>query len=202
MSRRRCFLHCERKFPLYALPKEDEVKNQWLKFIFTTIPQQYNPNLLLCSLHFTENCFLNRAQFNAGFSRRLVLRDGAVPTLVGKSGESGSQSGSDGGLCGVLTSVRHVASQTDPPERRSVSTQLSMKTLQNSFRSTATQARVPSRDCGVCTVTFPLDSPMLFLQPTLVKRSPKRPRFSITDDEEDPQKCSLSKVVCKEEDLT
>lgn len=118
-----------------------------------------------------------------------------------------------------------VASQTAAPERRSVSTQLSMKTRQISLRSTGLwpfrwsshakkksffastimhicggscqgylflvfalklhRHKFPAQIVGVCTVTFPLDSPMVFLQPTLVKRSSKSPS---------------SKAVCKEEE--
>lgn len=47
----------------------------------TTIPQEYSPNLVLCSLHFTEDCFLIQAPFTAGFltlNTRLVLKDVAV----------------------------------------------------------------------------------------------------------------------------
>ncbi|KAM4580251.1 uncharacterized protein PAE49_005180 isoform 1-T2 [Odontesthes bonariensis] len=92
--------------------------------------------------------------------------------------------------CQVSPIIRHVASQTDPPDfdfpkTRSVGTQLSMKTLQNPFRSTGTQVKVTSRDRGMCTVTLPLNSPMLFLQPTLVKRPSKRPRLNLTEDEEE-----------------
>ncbi|XP_035480812.2 uncharacterized protein LOC118300242 isoform X1 [Scophthalmus maximus] len=76
--------------------------------------------------------------------------------------------------------------QTDPPERTSAGTQLSMKTLQNHVRSKATQTTVASKDCGVCTLTFPLDSPMLFLQPTIARRPSKRPRLSLTDEEDGP----------------
>lgn len=95
-------LHCPDKFPLNGLPKEEGVKNQWLKFIFTTVPQHYNPKLSLCSLHFTEDCFLNLAQFNAGFSKRLVLKEVAVPSLWGQSRLSGSQRVSDGEVsCGL-----------------------------------------------------------------------------------------------------
>lgn len=112
-----------------------------------------------------------------------------------------------GSVYHLLPVVRHVASQTDPTETASVGTQLSVKTtesqkLQNSLRSTATQAKVPSRDCGVCTLTFPLDSPVLFLQPTLIKRPSKRPRLSLTDEEEGPSECSLSMVVYDSEDST
>ncbi|XP_023152047.1 mucin-2-like [Amphiprion ocellaris] len=102
-----------------------------------------------------------------------------------------------GSIYHVMPSVQHAASQTDAPETASVGTQLSMKTTEshkvhNSLRSTATQAKVPSRDCGVCTTTFPLDSPVLFLQPALIKRPSKRPRLSLTDEEEGPSECSLS----------
>ncbi|XP_031154587.1 uncharacterized protein LOC116049247 isoform X6 [Sander lucioperca] len=248
MSRRRCIRQCKGKSPLFHLPKDDELKSQWLQFIFNTTPQDYNPNLMLCSVHFTDDCFLNRPQFNLGFSKRLLLKDRAVPTLSGQPGDSEPQPGiraeegsilimqdpsvksepddivisdtalltppatteyikaecaselglNEGGSiptvqdpsvkpkpgtadcsCRILPPVRHVASQTDPPKIKSVGTQLSMQTLQNPFRSKAIQVKIPSRDCGVGTDTFPLDSPLLLLQPTLVKRPSKRPRLSL-----------------------
>ncbi|KAM6909836.1 uncharacterized protein FYW49_011824 [Xenentodon cancila] len=109
--------------------------------------------------------------------------------------------------CQVTPIVRHVASQTDPPDfefpkMRSVGTQLSMKTLQNHVRSTATQVKMSSKDCGVCTITLPMNSRLLFLQPTLVKRPPKRPRLSVPDEEEGPSDSSISAVVHKSEDST
>nr|XP_033496825.1 uncharacterized protein LOC117266017 [Epinephelus lanceolatus] len=84
--------------------------------------------------------------------------------------------------------LRHVASQTDPTERRSIGTQL------KNVKSRGTQAKIPSRDCGVCTLTYPLDSSVLFLQPTVVKRASKRPRLSLTDEEGGPSECSSSVV--------
>ncbi|XP_031154589.1 uncharacterized protein LOC116049247 isoform X7 [Sander lucioperca] len=104
--------------------------------------------------------------------------------------------------CRILPPVRHVASQTDPPKIKSVGTQLSMQTLQNPIRSKAIQVKIPSRDCGVCTDTFPLDSPLLLLQPTLVKRPSKRPRLSLTDEEEDPSEPRSSVAVHEPEDST
>lgn len=47
----------------------------------------------------------------------------------------------------------------------------------NSLCIKATQYRVTSRDFGVCTLTFPLDSPLLLLQPTVVQKPSKRPRL-------------------------
>ncbi|XP_078109485.1 uncharacterized protein LOC144519870 isoform X4 [Sander vitreus] len=271
MSRRRCIRQCKGKSPLFHLPKDDELKSQWLQFIFNTTPQDYNPNLMLCSVHFTDDCFLNRPQFNLGFSKRLLLKDRAVPTLSGHPGDSEPQPGirveegsilimqdssvksepddivisdtalltppatteyvkaecaselglNEGGSiptvqdpsvkpkpgtadssCRILPPVRHVGSQTDPPKIKSVGTQLSMQTLQNPFRSKAIQVKMPSRDCGVCTDTFPLDSPLLLLQPTLVKRPSKRPRLSLTDEEEGPSEPSSSVAVHEPEDST
>ncbi|XP_028435956.1 uncharacterized protein LOC114556974 isoform X1 [Perca flavescens] len=288
LRKRRCFYNCESKYHLYGLPKEDSVKNQWLKFMFTTVPQTYKgPYLYLCYLHFEAHCFLNWAQVKAGFSQKLMLIEGSVPTLLGHSGDSGSQPAGqfktggtselrleeeqDGSIptvrdrsvntsimdpsvksepdidtalltpaattekakcaselglneggsiqtvrdpsvkpkpgtadrsCGILPPVRHVASQTDPPKIKSVGTQLSMQTLQNPFRSKATQVKMPSRDCGVWTDTFPLDSPLLLLQPTLVKRPSKRPRLSLTDEEEGPSEPSSSVAVHEPEDST
>jgi len=85
MSRRRCFLRCEIKSTLHGLPKDEGVKKQWLQFIFTMIPQQFNSNLLLCSRHFTDDCFSNLSEVNAGFAKRLFIKDGKVPTLFGPS---------------------------------------------------------------------------------------------------------------------
>ncbi|XP_047216321.1 THAP domain-containing protein 10-like [Girardinichthys multiradiatus] len=81
----------------------------------------------------------------------------------------------------VMYVVRHVASQTDPPPEspstRSVGTQLTRK---YNFRSTGSQVKFMSRDCGVC--TEPLNSPMLLLQPTLVKRPSKKLRLTLEDE--------------------
>jgi len=91
MSRRRCFCQCAGNLPLFSLPKEYKLRNTWLQFVFPTIPQQFNSNIYLCALHFMDDCFLNLSQYTAGFSKRLMLKDGAVPTLLVTSGHPGSQ---------------------------------------------------------------------------------------------------------------
>lgn len=217
MSRRKCFYGCKGKVSLFTFPKEESTRHQWIEFLFSDQPLP-SATVLLCSRHFTEDSFLNTAQYVAGYSAKLILKVGAVPTVKGRVEDSEAQTGTAGSFCRILPDVRHAASQTDPqegisvstqpsmetptdpPGKRSVGTQLSMKTLQNRFRSTATQARVPSRDCGVCTLTFPLDSPLLFLQPTIVKRPSKRPRLSLSDEEEGP--CSPYMVVQVPDDST
>ncbi|MEQ2215247.1 hypothetical protein XENOCAPTIV_029591, partial [Xenoophorus captivus] len=89
MMKRRCILNCEGENTMYTLPRGEEEKGQWLRFIFNAIPEQYNPRLLLCAVHFTEDCFLNWTQFYCGYSKRLLLKDGAVPTLLSPHRDTG-----------------------------------------------------------------------------------------------------------------
>ncbi|XP_041843775.1 uncharacterized protein LOC121641605 isoform X2 [Melanotaenia boesemani] len=91
--------------------------------------------------------------------------------------------------------VRHLTSQTDSEANTLVNKQ------QNNVTSTATQTKVASSECGVSTLTFPLDSPQLFLYPTTVVKQPsKRPRLSLKEEEGGSTECSSSKVVLEPED--
>ncbi|KAM6935217.1 uncharacterized protein PEZ65_005616 [Lycodopsis pacificus] len=197
MGRKCAYPECRSTEGLHSLPTSRETAHRWLHAMGRVdIP---SAPVYVCNLHFTRECFSNYAEVEMGFKKKLHLNLDAVPNPA-----TAVTQGTVDSSCRILPAVRHVASQTDPPEnisvgtqpsmealtdppgRRSVGTQLSRKTLQNRFRSTATQARVPSRDCGMCTLTFPLDSPLLLLQPTIVKRPSKRPRLSLTDDDEGP----------------
>ena len=80
-----------RPFVLFSLPKNEDQKNQWLKFIFTTIPEQFNKFLLLCSQHFTDDCFSNLGENKVGFSKRLAIKEGSLPTLFRPTSISESQ---------------------------------------------------------------------------------------------------------------
>ncbi len=51
--------HCESTSTLFGLPKEDTTRNQWLSYIYNTVPEQLNPNIRVCAAHFTEDYFLN-----------------------------------------------------------------------------------------------------------------------------------------------
>ncbi|KAL3060514.1 hypothetical protein OYC64_014962 [Pagothenia borchgrevinki] len=191
---------------LHALPSLEKDSNLWLEFIFQGhVPEDYSRFLLVCSQHFAPDMFMNFTQVKGGFASKLRLKPGSIPTIRDQASEATSnlEAGTGDSFCQTSPAVQHVASQTDPAEiiltsdtqlsiktellkRRSVGTQLSKRTLQNPVRSIATQARVPGKDRGVCTPTFPLDSPLLLLQPTIVKRPPKRPRLSLSDEEEGP----------------
>ncbi len=51
-----------------------------MNFIFNEDPDRVSKNLVLCSLNFT-----NKAQFDTGFSKRLNLKDDAVPTILDRT---------------------------------------------------------------------------------------------------------------------
>lgn len=51
----------------------------------------YNPNLFLRSIYFTGDCFSNLGEFNVGFTKRLPLKDGSVPSLFGPADSTESQ---------------------------------------------------------------------------------------------------------------
>ncbi|KAL6491174.1 hypothetical protein MHYP_G00015190 [Metynnis hypsauchen] len=67
---------------LHTLPKHPAIRDEWLKFIFEEIPQSFSPNLTICSAHFSADCFLNQEQYNAGFAKKLLLKEGAIPDLL------------------------------------------------------------------------------------------------------------------------
>ncbi len=50
---------CESESTLFGLPKEDTTRNQWLSCIYNTVPEQFNPNIRVSTVHFTEDYFLN-----------------------------------------------------------------------------------------------------------------------------------------------
>uniref|UniRef100_A0A8C2KDZ0 Si:ch211-108c17.2 n=1 Tax=Cyprinus carpio TaxID=7962 RepID=A0A8C2KDZ0_CYPCA len=67
---------------LHTLPTEKNCQQAWLMFIYNRIPKQFNSKLLVCSAHFTTECFSNLGQYQAGFAHRLILKKGAIPTIL------------------------------------------------------------------------------------------------------------------------
>ncbi len=63
---------------LCCLPSDSNVRKDWMNFIFNEDPDRVSKILVLCSLHFTADSFTNKAQFDAGFSESLKLKDNAV----------------------------------------------------------------------------------------------------------------------------
>ncbi len=67
---------------LHVLPSDPNVRKVWINFIFNEDPDHVSKTLVPCSLNFTTESFTNTAQFDAGFSKRLKLKDGSVQTIL------------------------------------------------------------------------------------------------------------------------
>ncbi len=50
---------CVSLWKYFVWAKEDTIRNQWLSCIYNTVPEQFNPNIRVCTGHFTEGSFLN-----------------------------------------------------------------------------------------------------------------------------------------------
>ncbi len=44
--------------------------------------------MFVCSRHFSDECFVNKAQFDAGFAGRLIMKDAAIPEIKDPGHES------------------------------------------------------------------------------------------------------------------
>uniref|UniRef100_A0A673KGT1 THAP-type domain-containing protein n=1 Tax=Sinocyclocheilus rhinocerous TaxID=307959 RepID=A0A673KGT1_9TELE len=73
---------CGKKQSLHCLPSDPNIRKEWMNLIFNEDPDLVGKNLVLCSRHFTTDSFANKAQFNAGFSERLKLKEVAVPNIL------------------------------------------------------------------------------------------------------------------------
>ena len=69
---------------LNMLPNDPDIREKWMQFIFCGRPSHGSVNLSVCSLHFKDDCFENKSQYDAGFARKLLLKDQAVPTILGQ----------------------------------------------------------------------------------------------------------------------
>ncbi|KAL7373051.1 hypothetical protein ABVT39_009334 [Epinephelus coioides] len=178
---------------LFAVPTEEEVRTQWISFIFDGNPPGTVPKILhVCAKHFTPESFSNLFQFQSGFATKLWLNVGAIPTLREPPSTSEEVSTSQ-----MSAGKRHVSCQTDPPTTCTVGTQLSMRTLQPHFRSAAVQASVSCKDS--CTSTLPSAATNPLLTSTSIKRPAKRPREEM---EEDPFEGTSSMAESQREDVT
>jgi len=78
-----CVLGCtsgDKSF--HILPQSESLRMSWLNFIFKgNIPKNFAKILYVCSNHFAPECFTNKGFVNAGFSKRLILKEGSIPTI-------------------------------------------------------------------------------------------------------------------------
>ncbi|XP_065130453.1 uncharacterized protein [Paramisgurnus dabryanus] len=85
---------------LYRLPQSESLRTSWLDFIFYgNVPKKVPRILHVCANHFTPDCFINKAQVNAGFSTNLILENESIPTLRSQTVKS-EQDVSGVSVCG------------------------------------------------------------------------------------------------------
>ncbi len=71
MPLKKCDFSCEGKITLINFPRNTALHKQWMQFVFPG--QQWS-----FSSVFADKRFINKAQFDAGFEHRLIMKDGAV----------------------------------------------------------------------------------------------------------------------------
>ncbi|KAG1936444.1 hypothetical protein F2P79_018498 [Pimephales promelas] len=128
---------CGRKQSLHKLPLGSN-RNAWLNFIFNEVPADVGKTLTICSLHFTEDCFVNKTQVETGFADRLRLKYDAVPSILDPT-----------------EMVQHTYSQKSPTMKDvacqtelNLTSQLAFPTLAPKFRSEGTQTEVSCKSVG------------------------------------------------------
>lgn len=62
---------------LYRLPATEDITAKWIDFIYHgNIPPSVSKSVVVCTNHFTSDCFSNLGQYNAGLAIGLFLKDG------------------------------------------------------------------------------------------------------------------------------
>ena len=70
---------------VHSFPSDKSISSKWIMFV--QVKRVWKPNLsaktrpLLCSKHFTPDCFKNYTKVSLGFATKLRLKDNAVPTI-------------------------------------------------------------------------------------------------------------------------
>ncbi|XP_050950932.1 uncharacterized protein LOC127153734 [Labeo rohita] len=156
----------------HVLPTSEPLKTQWLNFVFNgNVPSNLPKWVHVCANHFSPDCLINEGQYKAGFAKKLVLKNGSVPTIRVPTSPPVKAITSE-----KLPKVQHVACQTDIPQLCTVGTQLSIKTLHSHYKST---------DVGV-------GSSHTMSSSLPIKRPNKRSRLELEEEEEDPFGASSS----------
>ncbi|XP_048037922.1 uncharacterized protein LOC125263095 [Megalobrama amblycephala] len=195
MSRQqsRCFVFgCTSEHKsLHLLPASEPLRTRWISFIFKgKAPENAPKHIFVCANHFTSDCFMNEGQYKAGFAKKLLIKNGSVPTLRHPPEEASTSTQS--------RSTMDVAVQTEPSQLHSVGTQLSMGRPQSHHMSIGVQTTVSSFDLSTASVSHTAFGTVM--TSTQLKTSSKRPCLDL-DDEDTLQECS-SILTAQETDVT
>ncbi len=112
MSLKKCVFGCEGKITLFSFPKQPTVT--WTVDIvcFSGAAMEF----LKC---FVDERFINKAQFDAGFAHRLILKDGVVPAIKDPGHDSELQMVSEtaSNVCVLLAIGASACHSLAPPTR-------------------------------------------------------------------------------------
>ncbi|XDV25389.1 hypothetical protein PO909_029312 [Leuciscus waleckii] len=194
-KRSRCFVDgCKNEHgSRHLLPTSEPLKTQWNTFIFEgNAPPNLPKFVYVCANHFMPDCFVNEGQYKAGFAKKLILKDGSVPTLRDPASPAEVASTST-----QSRSSRDVGVQTEPSQLHSFVTQ--PPTFQAHHRSIGVQTTVSSFDLSMASV-----SQTAVMSSTPLKTPPKRPHLDLEEegDEEDTLKECSSILTAQETDVT
>lgn len=77
-----CSNKASKDVSLHLWPTDKAQADAWRRFVATKRSHwKPSPRSILCSAHFTGDCFENQLKFSMGYGTRLILRPGAVPTI-------------------------------------------------------------------------------------------------------------------------
>uniref|UniRef100_A0A9J8D7P0 THAP-type domain-containing protein n=1 Tax=Cyprinus carpio carpio TaxID=630221 RepID=A0A9J8D7P0_CYPCA len=177
---------------LHLLPKSEPLKTRWINFVFKeNAPSTLPKFIYVCANHFTD-CFVNEGQYKAGFAQKLLLKDGAVPTVRDPATPPEDASTSE-----QSSQTRDIACQTDEkPLTKSVGTQLSVKTLHAHYRRTGVQSTDNFLDIDS---SFSPAAGVTFMSSAHIKRPPKRPRVELEEEDDEKTLMDTSSIVAPEE---
>ncbi len=85
-----CVFVVKAKVLCLAFQMKYTTRNQWLGYIYNTVPEQYNANIQVCAAHFTEDYFLILGESSLQCEHYEWLWT-AIPMSQGQSGASDSQ---------------------------------------------------------------------------------------------------------------
>ncbi len=88
LSLKKCVFGCEGKITLFIFPKNSALRKLWMQFVILGQQRSF-------SSVFVDESFINKAQFDAGFAHRLILKDGAVPAIKDPGHDSKMQTVSE-----------------------------------------------------------------------------------------------------------
>ncbi|KAK7929311.1 hypothetical protein WMY93_005706 [Mugilogobius chulae] len=182
-----CFRLCKRGHIIYPAERRKATRKVVDANIWKPTTRSAEKSFV-CERHFSEDSFQNFGLFKSGFTSKLILQPGAVPTIRGA--DEPAEAPTYTPRATILDAPTPSPCPTAPSKStRTVSTQLSAGTLKlHHVRSRGVQATTDTSDSCTETETSWLQlssTPMKATTSGIVDRPRKRPRLEIEEEEEE-----------------